>query len=298
MAELEFERTDAFTTASYTGNPTGIVFDADVLDETQMQRIANEMGASVTGFLMRSKKADLRIRFFSPLAEEPLSGHGTIAALWSLVESQGTGIGSRRRLETQAGVLPFSVEGTAEGPSRIWMTQKRPLFSKEGDEKEIASALGVGAEGLFHDQFPLSRASTGIPYLLVAVRSIDILGRIEPRRDELVALCKELDVAGIQVFTWSVLEPGSTVHARCFVASPGQLENPASGMAAGALGAYMVEHEYIPRETFEKVVIEQGHFAGRPAHIDVRVEKRQSTIRKVEVGGAARVTFRGRLQSP
>ncbi len=298
MAELEFERTDAFTAEPYAGNPTGVVFDADVLDETQMQRIANEMGASVTTFLMRSRKADLRMRFFSPATEEPLSGHGTIAALWSLASSQGSAIGSRRRLETLAGIIAFSVEGSAEGPSKIWMTQKRPLFSREGDEKDVASALGTGADGLFHDQFPLSRASTGIPYLLVSVRSLDILGRMEPRPGELVALCKELDVAGVQAFSWNVLESGSTLHARCFVSSAGHQENPASGMAAGALGAYVVEHEFIPREAFESIVIEQGHFAGRPSRIQVRVEKRQSTIRKVEVGGAARVTLRGRLQSP
>lgn len=298
MAELEFVKTDAFTKEPYTGNPTGVVFDSDVLDETQMQRIANEMGTSVTAFVMRSRKADARIRFFSPQAEEPLSGHGTIGALLSIAEAQGLAAGSRRRLETQVGVLPFSIEGSAEGPVKAWMTQKRPLFSKEGDVKEVASALGMGVDGMFHEQFPLSRASTGIPYLLVAVRSIDIIGRLEPRGEELTALCRELDVAGIQSFTWSVLDAGSTVHARCFMASRGAPENPASGMAAGALGAYLVEHEFIPRERFETIAVEQGHFVGRPSRIDVRIEKRQATFRKVEVGGAARVTFRGRLLVP
>lgn len=298
MAELDFVRADAFAEEPYNGNPTGVVFGSDALDETQMQRIASETGSSVTAFVSRSRKADVRLRFYSPHAEEPLSGHGTIAALLSLAEEQGLAGGARRRVETQAGVLPFALEGPREGPLTAWMTQKRPLFSKEGDVKEVASALGMGADGLFHEQFPLSRASTGIPYLLAAVRSIDIIGKLEPRRDELVSLCKELDVAGVQAFTWSVLDPASTVHARCFAPSQGALENPASGMAAGSLGSYLVEHEFIPRERFESMVVEQGHFAGRPSRIDVRIEKRQGAIRKVEVGGRARVTSRGKLLVP
>ena len=220
MAELEFVRTDAFAAEPYVGNPTGVVFGSDTLDETQMQRIAQEMSLPVTAFVLRSRKADVRLRYFSPQAEEPLSGHGTISALWSVAEAQGLAEGSRRRLETQVGILPFAVEGSSEGPSKVWMTQKRPLFSAEGDVKEVASALSMGADALFHEQFPLVRASTGIPYLLVAVRSIDALGKLEPKKDEVATLCKELDIAGIQLFTWSVRDPGSTVHACCCTGSP------------------------------------------------------------------------------
>ena len=297
MTELDVLKVDVFTHELYNGNPATVVLDADQLDEVLMQSIAFESGSPATAFVLRSRRADVRMRFFSQFSEEPLSGHGTIGALWCLAEKRALGgvPGGRHRLETAAGILPFSVEKVGEELRRIWMTQKRPMFSREGDIKEVASSLGVGAESLFHEQFPLNRASTGIPFLLVPVRSMEIISKLDPKRDEVMALCRELDVAGIEVYTWSVLDPESTVHARCFLPSRGISEDPASGLASGALGAYFVENEFIDRGRFENIVVEQGHWIGRPSKIYVKVEKHGSTIRKVEVGGSARVSLRGRL---
>ncbi len=300
MAELEYLKVDVFTEEAYAGNPAGVVLEADDLDEMQMQRIAYEMGSPVTSFVLRSKKAEVRLRFFSPVAEEPLSGHGTIGALWCLADRRafGSSPGGKRRVESQIGILPFSVEESVEGLRHIWMSQRRPMFAKEGDEKDVASALGVGVDALFHDKFPLSRVSTGVPFLLVPVRSMDILRSIEPKPAEIAALSREFDIAGIEVYSWSVLDPSSTVHARCFLPSNVVLEDPASGLGAGALGAYLVENDFIPRERFEEIVVEQGHWVGRPSRIDVRIERKGSTITRVEVGGSARVSTRGRLSVP
>ena len=293
-------KVDVFTDELYMGNPAAVVLDADSLDEVQMQGIGFEAGSPSTAFVLRSRKADLRLRFFSPFAEEPLSGHATIGAIWCLAERRafGASTGGKQRLETAAGVLPFSIDSTGEGPSRVWMTQKRPMFAQEGDIKEVASALGVGVESLFHDEFPICRASTGLPCLLVPVRSVDIIGKMEPRRDELTLLARELDVAGFEVFTWGVLDRDSTVHARFFAPFPGIHEDPASGLPAGALGSYLVENDFIPKDKFERIVVEQGHWMSRPSKIHVRIEKKGSAIRKVEVGGSARVSLRGRLLVP
>lgn len=300
MAELEIVKVDAFTEEPFTGNPANVVFDADDLNDTQMQRIASEAGSASTAFVLRSKKADVRLRFFSPYSEDPICGHSALGALWCLAERQAFGAphGGRHRLETAIGILPFSVDGDADGPRRIWMTQSRPMFAQEGDVKEVASALGVGADALFHDRFPMSRASTGLPFLLVPVRSIEIIERLEPRREELTQLAKDLDVAGFEVYTWSVLDEGSAVHVRCFLPLPDIPEDPASGLPAGALGAYLAENEFVPRERFGDIVVEQGHWVGRPSKIHVRIEKRGPSIRKVEVGGSARTTMRGKMAAP
>ena len=300
MPELEVLKVDVFTEELFMGNPAAVVLDADSLDEVQMQSIGFENGSPATAFVLRSRKADLRLRFFSPYSEEPLSGHATIGAIWCLAERQafGASTGGRQRLETASGILPFSIESSAEGPKRVWMTQKRPMFASEGDVKDVASALGVGVDSLFHDEFPISRASTGLPCLIVPVRSMDAIRRMEPKLDEMSALARELDVAGFEVFTWAVLDQESTVQARFFVPSPGMHEDPASGLPAGALGAYLVENDFIAREKIGNIVVEQGHWMARPSKIFVRVEKRGSAIYKVEVGGSARISLRGRLSVP
>ncbi len=300
MAELNFAKVDVFAEETYTGNPAGVVFDADGLDEVQMQRIAFELGSPVTTFVLRSRKADVRFRFFSPSSEEMLSGHGTIGALWCLAEKRAFGAfpGGRRRLESQAGVLPFTIEGTSEAPGRVWMTQKRPMFALEGDVKEVASALGVGVDSLFYEQFPISRASTGMPFLLVSVKSMDMLGKLEPRRDEMLALSRELDVAGVDAYTWNVFDQFSTAHARCFLPSRTVMEDAATGLAAGALGSYFAENGYIPRDRFDEIVIEQGYWMGRPSKIVVRVERKGASIARVEVGGHSRISCTGKLLAP
>lgn len=294
MVELDVLKLDVFTTDVFSGNPLSIVLGGDELDDVQMQRIAFELGGPSTVFVLRSRKADVRFRFFTTAHEEPISGHGTIGGLWTLAE-RGILSGTRRRLETAVGVLPFSVEADAEGLKRVWMTQSRPLFARAGEVKEVASALGIGAESIFHEEFPLCRASTGLPCLLVPVKSLETLGNVQPRPAEVAELANEFEVAAICVYTWGVYDPESTAHQRCFAPIPTLSEDVASGMPAGALGAYLVENEFVPRERAERMVIEQGHWLGRPSRIHVRVEKKASTIRKVEVGGSARTVMKGRM---
>lgn len=291
-------KVDVFTEELYTGNPAGVVFDADALDETIMQRIAYEVGSPATAFLLRSRRADVRMRFYTQHSEEPLSGHAAIGAIWCISERQELGgvPGSKHRLESSAGILPFVVEEQVGGSKRVWLTQKRPMFAKEGDVKEVASALGTGADSIFHDQFPMMRVSTGIPYLVVPLRTIESLGRLEPRKDELSELVKGLDVAGVAAFSWGVLEEGSTVHSRCFVPRIAGGENPGSGTAAGALGSYLVENEFISKDKTDRIVIEQGHWLGRPSKVHVRAERRGGSITKIEVGGSAKVSMTGKLR--
>ena len=300
MAELEFNKVDVFTEDAFLGNPAGVVFDADGLNNVQMQRMAFEIGSPATAFVKRSRKADVKFRFFSPTAEDPLSGHAALGALWCLAEREAFGAapGGKRRLETEVGILPFLVEGSPEELQRIWMTLKQPVFEREGEEKDVASALGTGVNSMFYEQFPLSRASTGVPFLLVPIRSVDLISKLDPRHNELVEICRDLDVAGIETYSWEVLDQGSTLHARCFLPSASVPEDPASGMAAGALGAYLVEKDFIPREKFESIVVEQGHWIGRPSKIHVRIEKKGSSVRRVEVGGSACISSRGRMLVP
>lgn len=297
---MDVLKLDVFTGDLYAGNPAWVVLDADALDDTLMQRIAAELGGPETAFVLRSKKADVKLRYFAGDVEEPISGHCTIGALWALAEQSafGAAMGGRRRAETPLGVLPFSVEQRPDGAKVVWMAQRRPLYSRVDEVTEIASALGVGAESIFHKEFPISKVSTGLPTLLVPMRSMDALERVSPRQEEFIQLLKELEVGAAMAYTWGGLDEATTLHSRCYLPSPAFHEDPASGMPAGALAAYLVEHDLIPKETAERIVIEQGHFMGRPSKLLVRIEKKGSSVRKVEVGGSVRQSVRGRISLP
>lgn len=300
MVELDVLKLDVFTDDLYAGNPAWVVLGADALDDVLMQRTASELGGSEVAFVLKSKKADVKLRYFDGDIEEPISGHCTIGALWAMAEQNafGSSFGGRHRAETPLGILPFSVELMPDGSRTVWMAQKRPLYSRVEEVTEIASALGVGAESMFHKEFPISKVSTGLPTLLVPMRSMDALGHVTPRREELLQLFRELEVAAVVAYTWGGFDEGTTLHERCFLPSPGFHEDPASGMSAGALAAYLVEHDLIPRDKAGHMVIEQGHFIGRPSKVRVRIEKRGSSVSKVEVGGSVRQSVRGRISLP
>ena len=70
---------DAFSNIPNRGNPAGIVLDGETLSEEQMREVAEKVGFNETAFPLRSDKADLRIRFFTPGHEINLCGHATMA---------------------------------------------------------------------------------------------------------------------------------------------------------------------------------------------------------------------------
>ena len=94
-------------------------------------------------------------------------------------------------------------------------------------------------------------------------------------------------------------ESGSAAHARMFVPNEGIAEDPATGSAAGALGAYLVRQKALSvaaRNDRFQFVIEQGDFMHRPSRISVEVRGgAANSIEEVRVGGSAVVVARGEL---
>ena len=82
-------RLAAFTTDPNGGNPAGVWVGEALPTETEMQRIAAEVGYSETAFLAPDGSGDagrFRVRYYSPLAEVQFCGHATIAGGVALAE--------------------------------------------------------------------------------------------------------------------------------------------------------------------------------------------------------------------
>lgn len=71
---------DAFASNPDMGNPAGVVLHADDLDVESMQSIAKSVGFNETVFILKSDKADYRLRYFTPGHEMNLCGHATIGS--------------------------------------------------------------------------------------------------------------------------------------------------------------------------------------------------------------------------
>jgi trans-2,3-dihydro-3-hydroxyanthranilate isomerase len=105
--------------------------------------------------------------------------------------------------------------------------------------------------------------------------------------------------SGCLAFTRETLEVGdSRAHARFFAPADNIPEDPATGSACGALGAYLVHHDALtlePEEGRYTFVIEQGDFIHRPSRINLDVKGKRGRIEEVKVGGPAVLVARGEV---
>lgn len=281
---------DAFTSEPLSGNAAGLVPDAEGLNGEQMVAIARELNASETAFLFSSRKADRRIRYFTPTGEIELCGHATVAAHAWLAEDGGLTEGPHT-LETNVGVLDVEVDDGV-----VWMTQDVADVTRlELSYDRIASALGIDSATLtdIGADLPLATASTGLGYLVVPVNFISALSGADPDFNAIAALTDELDVTGLYAFTFDALGGDSTLHGRMFAPSIGVHEDPVTGTASGAVGAYLREIEAFEGELPEEMVFEQGHFVDQPGRVRVRAR-----TDPVSIGGRAVTALDGTIAIP
>ena len=295
---METRRTllvDAFTDEPFAGNTAGIMPDATDLSAAQMQAIARELSASETAFVLDSDDADRRIRYFTPTQEVDLCGHATIAT-HALLAADGVIEPGSHTLETNVGVL--DIELTNDGV--VWMTQSPPeVEAVEIDIERVADALGIDPATLrdVGADLPIARATTGLPFLIVPVNFLESLSGVEPDLGAIETLANEHDATGIYAFTFDTLESESTLHARMFAPGAGVDEDPVTGTASGACGAYLDTFEAFDTLP-DELRFEQGHFLDRGGivHVEVGVDDRGR--KQVRVGGEAAVALEGTLQVP
>jgi PhzF family phenazine biosynthesis protein len=281
---------DAFTTDPLAGNAAGVVPHAEDLSADRMGAVAAELAVSETAFVLPSDDADRRLRYFSPTREVDLCGHATIAAHAHLHEAGAIDPGEHT-VETNVGVLDVEID--PDGVVR--MTQNRPTVRRvDVGYDRLGDALGIDPAALrdVGADLPTAVASTGLAFLMVPVNFLTHLSGAAPDDAALEALAGEYDAAGVYAFTFDTLNGDSTLHARAFAPSLGIPEDPATGTAAGACGAYLREVGAFDGEFPDTVVVEQGHFVDRPGRIRVQVGA------EVQVGGRAVTSLDGRLAVP
>jgi PhzF family phenazine biosynthesis protein len=289
---------DSFTKERFTGNPAGVVANADGLTESMMQKIARELNNSETAFLFSGNgdEYDVQVRFFTPTKEVPVCGHATIAAHYvrAMEMKLESGIVLQK---TGAGILPVEITKCGEN-IRIIMTQGevsigKPL--KAEYQKEILDALGVPEYKLMSD-CPIAIASTGHSKVMVGITDISLLHRLTPDLAGLSKISGQIGCNGFYVFTLHPQE-AILVHGRMFAPAIGIAEDPVTGNANGPLGAYLVHYglcgEEMTQYRFEAV---QGEAIGRAGRMEVVVEVADGKPVKVKISGDAVIAFRTEME--
>jgi trans-2,3-dihydro-3-hydroxyanthranilate isomerase len=287
---------DAFTATPYTGNPCAVLPQAEGLTDEQMQAIARETNLSETAFVFPSSCADFKVRYFTPRSELPFAGHPTIATAFMLAEAGYIALEepfTRIQLEFKIGVLPADIEVRGGRPVRVVMTQTSPTWGSAFAREDVASCFGLRDADL-QPELPCQVVGTGVPFLIVPLQSLQVLGEVRQDRTALTAL---LDRAGVQAafaFALGGFTPDADMHARLFDPR-GTAEDPYTGSAMGALGSFVIRYGL---RQGPNLTAEQGHFVGRPGKGLLEIVGEADRIESVRLGGAAVRVLEGQLFVP
>jgi trans-2,3-dihydro-3-hydroxyanthranilate isomerase len=291
--EHRFYTLDVFTTNRYEGNPLAVFTDGDGLSNDEMQAIAREMNLAETVFVQKptDEAALARLRIFTTQQELKLAGHPVIGTWFLLAElgvvpAQEGGVHVMQ--QTGAGILPVEIRFKDSRPQRVIMTQMPATFRPIKFKKAaLAKALGLSLKD-FDPHLDPECVSTGIFNLMVPLRNQAALGKIAMNmfelrkllgKDSTMAYCFALGGNG-KVFSRGML--------------PWEIyEDPATGSAAGSLGAYLVRHGKL--NPGQIINILQGAEMGRPSHIEVEVAQNGKKLVS-RVGGAAVKVFEGTIR--
>lgn len=302
---IKFYQADVFTAEPFGGNPVAVIPDAQGLNDDELQQIAREMNLSETVFVFppTDQAAVARLRIFTPTQEIPFAGHPVIGTFFLLAELGVIPVKqSMTRVMQECNIGLFPVELYAEDGQveRVVMTQPKPEFLGPVEETEdlykVASALGLSKHVIADTKWPIEVVSTGLPVLIVPVRTLTAVRSIRPDATAIMDVCRRFGANGIMVFTTVTVEPSATVHTRMFAPSIGILEDPATGSASGALGAYLVQNGVVDVAPTTEIIAEQGYAIDRPSRIHIQVDSDDDIIQSVKVGGQCVRVIEGTLK--
>ncbi|MFL6124543.1 PhzF family phenazine biosynthesis isomerase [Actinophytocola sp.] len=260
----------AFTTDPATGNPAGVVLDAEGLTDEEMQRIATDVGYSETAFAVPVADRRFAVRYFSPLAEVPFCGHATIATAVALAERDGP---APVRFDTKAGEIPVHTELRNEIVATLTSVPTRSRPATDDELTRTLTALNWSTDDV-NPAWPVHVAFAGNDHLMLAAATRARLATLDYDFEALRSLMLDAGWTTLQLF-WP--ETDHEVHARDPFPVGGVVEDPATGAAAAAFGGYLraIGRVTEPRE----LTIVQGEDMGRRSELTVTVHPADPRVR-------------------
>ncbi|MGQ9464329.1 MAG: PhzF family phenazine biosynthesis protein [bacterium] len=297
---VKAKRLSVFTSIPYGGNPAWVVMGSDNVKDEDLKNLANDLNpVSDTVFVLpeATHEADIYLRFFTGSGEINFSGHGSIATYFALggenilnLKEPETTI----RQRTKAGIQLVELRVKENTITRATMTLPKPNYLDiEINPVQLSRILGISQHELTSANLPFDIISTGFYDLIVPIKSIDLMRRLNPDFTFMNNFCIRLGIQGIIAFCLETFETGDTAFMRHFAPVMGINEEPISGAAAGNLGCYLIRKKLIEPSNYSRIILEQGYLQNRQGKVYVHVECSRDQIFRVKVGGNAVLTFTG-----
>ncbi len=294
MKKHIFYIVDVFAEEKYAGNQLAVVRDAAALSDEQMQQITQEMHYSETTFILGEVPRDggYDVRILTPAAEVPFAGHPTLGTAYIIQNEIIKEPVNEVVLNLKVGRIPVTFKKTGEGENILWMKQIEPVFGEVFDADDIAQVLTV-EKGDIDERFPIQDVSTGVPFIIVPLKTLDAVKRTKVNKDEYFKFVENKNAKVILIFCPQTYHKQNDLNVRVFCDYVGIPEDPATGSGNGCLAGYLVKNRFFGTSAID-VRVEQGYEIGRPSLLYLKAQGENGKI-DVSVGGKVIMVAKGRL---
>ena len=299
-----FVTCDVFTNRVFGGNPLAVFPDASGIPAELLPSLAREFNLSETVFVYPPDRPEhtRRLRIFTPAAEIPFAGHPTIGAAFTLATLGMIPVrGDETRIVFEEGVgpVPVVIRAVKGVPVSAQLTAaQRPEVGPPAPGRSVlADILSLDTADILGGMLAPQAVSCGLPFLIVPLRDRDAVRRARVRLDHWESWLRTYWAPQILVFARDGEREGSDLRARVFVPGLSVPEDPATGSAAVALGAYLAAREPQPDAAL-RWVVEQGFEMGRPSILEIEADRVAGEVAAVRVAGGCVMVSRGEIDAP
>jgi trans-2,3-dihydro-3-hydroxyanthranilate isomerase len=288
VRRFEYAVVDVFAERALEGNMLAIFTDARGLSDAEMQALARETNLAETTFILpaddpeQERERGVHVRIFTTQEELPFAGHPTLGtAAWLYSHHPQLLGGEAITLDLKGGPVTVRFRAPAEGEDGVYgtMQQRDPTFGQVHDPSSIARVTGIAAEE-FDPALLIQTVSTGLPFCIVPLRSLDAVKRLEMPQAAAQRYLANTDAKFFYFFCRAASDSSANFHARMQFYNG---EDPATGSASGCAISYMVRYGLV--ESGREAVLEQGIEIFRPSKIFVSATLTGSEVGHVFVGG-------------
>lgn len=294
MKKRPFYIVDVFAENKYTGNQLAVIRNAESLSDHEMQQLAREMNYSETTFILfdEMREGGYDVRIFTPETELPFAGHPTLGTAYIIQREIVKERIDEIVLNLQIGKIPVTIKYVEERPDLLWMKQIQPIFGKTFSPDLISKILRLDETDI-NNQFPIQEVSTGVPCIIVPLKTLDAVKRASVDRDRYFKLVNELTVKTILIFSTETYGKENDLNVRFFADYYGVPEDPATGSGNGCLAGYLIKHNFLGKDQIN-VRVEQGYEINRHSLLFLSANKKEGGI-NISVGGRVVMIAEGNL---
>ena len=291
---------DVFTETPFQGAQIAVFPNAEDIEDSLLAVIAKELNLSETVFIYPSDAGSFQLRTFSPRGEIEFAGHPVLAAGHVLAETgqiKLTDTNTPVTFKQKSLTLVANISKGDDNTCPVQFTlQSDPVVDRyTPTKKELAEALSLDESDIDHSDFQTLLVSCGLPYLVIPVRSQDIVRKASfDAKAWSQSSAPAMAAQEIILFTSKTNTAETNFHARLLGPNIAQHEDPPIGSSMPSFAGYLAWHDHVREGTYT-FAIDRGTKETRRSLLNIEMDKRAGKSLTIRVEGQSVLVSKNEL---